>query len=290
MNIKRVYALVGIVFLLALNSGCAKRGNEKVLATINKTEEITLGEFNEIMSKLPERYQDVVSKNKRVFLDELIIDRLLFNEAMEKKLDEEEEVRRLFKEAKKKIVMARLLKDEVEDKVVVGEDEITDYYSANKDKFTTQESLRASHILVRSQEEADSILAELSSGRNFEDLARARSIDPTSETGGDIGYFTRTQLVPEFEDACFDMKVGEVSRVVKTKFGYHIIKLTERSEPKARELAEVRDSIEQSLSRLKKKIRFNELVSRLKDNAQINVNANLIESISAGENENPEEN
>lgn len=288
MNIKRAYVLVGLVFLLALNSGCAKRNNEKVLATINKTEEITLGEFNEIISKLPLRYQDVVSKNKSAFLDELIVDRLLFNEAMTKKLDEEEDVRRLFKEAKKKIVMARLLKDEVEDKVVVDEAEMEDYYSANKDKFTTQESLRASHILVGTREEADGILAELSSGRNFEDLARARSIDPTSETGGDIGYFTRGQLVPEFEDACFDMKLGEVSGVVKTKFGYHIIKLTERSEPEVKELAEVRDSVEQALSRIKKKIRFNELVSRLKDNAQITVNANLIESISAGEN--PEEN
>ncbi|MCQ9206352.1 MAG: peptidylprolyl isomerase [Omnitrophica bacterium] len=288
MNIKMVHIFVGIVFVLALNNGCAKRNNEKVLATINEIEEITLGEFNEIISKLPARYQDVVSKNQRVFLDELIVDRLLFNEAMAKKLDQKEEVRRLFKEAKKKIVMARLLKDEVEDKVVVDEAEIKDYYSANKYRFATQESLRASHILVRSQEEADSILAELSSGKNFEDLARARSIDPTSEAGGDIGYFTRTQLVPEFEDACFDMKVDEISGVVKTKFGYHIIKLTERTKPEAKELVEVRDSIEQALSRLKKKIRFNKLVSRLKENAQITVNANLLESISPGEN--PEEN
>jgi peptidyl-prolyl cis-trans isomerase C len=280
MKTVKVYILAALIAVTALNSGCGNRGDKKVLATINKKDKITLGEFNEIIAKLPGRYQEIVTKNKRQFLDELIVDRLLYNEGMQKKLDKEEDVRKLFNEAKRKIVMARLLKDEVEDRVAVDTEEIEDYYAANEKKFITPETLRASHILVKTEEEADNILVDLSNGRNFEDLARARSVDPTSERGGDIGYFTRNQLVPGFEEVCFGMQAGEISGVVKTKFGYHIIKLTERKPPRVKELAEVRDTIEQSLERLEKKMLFNEFVTRLKERSQISVNKDLLESIS----------
>ena len=186
----------------------------------------------------------------------------------------------MIKEAKRKIVMARLLKDEVEDAVKVSEEEISKYYMANQGKFTTQETLRASHILVRSEEDANDVLVELSNGRNFEDLARARSIDPTSEIGGDIGFFTKNQLVPEFEEECFNMNVGQISGIVKTKFGYHVIKLTEKKEPRIKELSGIRDNIEQSMARVKKKVLFNEFVTSLKEKSKISINSDLLERIS----------
>lgn len=276
---KAVFSII-FVFTLFFAAGCGKSGGREVLATINNNDKITLSEFENIISKLPERYREIVGKNKKEFLDELIVDRLLYNEGMEKKVDRTEEVRNLIKEAKKKIVMARLLKDEVEDAVSVSEEEISKYYMANQDKFTTQETLRASHILVRSEEDANNVLVELSNGRNFEDLARARSIDPTSEIGGDIGFFTRNQLVPEFEDECFNMNVGQISGIVKTKFGYHVIKLTEKKEPRVKELTGVRDSIEQSMARLKKKVLFNKFVTSLKERSKITINSDLLERIS----------
>ena len=182
--------------------------------------------------------------------------------------------------AKKKIMIARLLQDEVGNKTSVSEEEIAEYYGGNQDQFTTPEVLRASHILVLKEDEAKNILVELSNGRNFEDLARSRSIDPSGKIGGDIGYFTRRQLVPEIEEVCFNMEPGEISGIVRTRFGYHIIKLTERKEPRVKDLSEVHDAIEQALARQKKKKLFTEFVSNLKEKSQITINRSLLDSIS----------
>ncbi|MBL7155547.1 MAG: peptidylprolyl isomerase [Candidatus Omnitrophica bacterium] len=282
MKYKAVY-LVVFTYLFVLSSGCAGRSDKEVLARIDQKSTITLNDFNTRIAKLPKRYQDVINKNKRAFLNELVVDVLLHNEALNKKLDQDKDVESVFEEAKKKILIARLLKDEVEDKTSVREEEITRYYTHNKEKFETPEVRRASHILVKTKEDANDILVELSNGRNFEDLARARSVDPTSKTGGDIGYFAKGQLVPEIEDICFNMDVGEISGVVKTKFGYHIIKLTETKEPRIKELEEVRDSIEQSLRRIKKKEHFAEFVDGLKEKSKITINTDLLDSISEKE-------
>ena len=269
-----------LLILLITLSGCGGSKDKGVLARIDKKDAITLSGFNERISKLPERYQEAINKNKKEFLDEVIVDMLLYNEALRKKLDRDTDVKKVIKEAEKKILIARLLNEEIEEKIIVTEEDITAYYNANKEEFATPEVLRASHILVEREAEAKDILVGLSNKRNFEDLARARSIDPTSKIGGDIGYFTRHQLVPEFEEICFNMQVGEISDIVKTKFGYHIIKLTERKPPRVKELAQVRDSIEATLKRLKKKILFNEFVTALKEKAQITINNDLLETVS----------
>jgi len=282
-NFKHKSHIVILGLLAIFLAGCSGKGGKEVLARIDQKDVITLKEFNERISNLPPRYQDIVSKNKKQFLDELIVDKLLYNEATSQNLERDPEVKRIFEEAKKKILIARLLKDEIDDKVTVSDEEIQDYYNANREKFTQPEVLRASHILVKTDKEANEILAELSGGRNFEDLARARSIDPTAKVGGDIGYFARGQLVPEIEEAAFDMKAGEISGVVKTQFGYHIVKLTERKKPRAQELSEVRDNIRQTLERIKKRQVFNDYVTDLKAKSKISINKELLESISKGE-------
>jgi len=277
---RNILVITFIVFSLA---GCAKKADKKVLARIDKEYTITLADFNNRIEQLPPRYKELVTNNKKKFLEELIIDTLLYNEAISERMDRDPEVKRLIEEARRKIIIAKLLKDKVEDKALVTEDEIKEYYDANPEKFTMLEKLRASHILVKTEPEARDILVELSNGRNFEDLARSRSVDPTAKTGGDIGYFTKNQLVPEVEEVCFDMKVGETSGIVRTKFGYHVLKLTERQEPRIKELSEVHDGIEQLLLRLKKKMIFNEFVESLRGKSQITINNDLLDTISKKE-------
>ena len=274
-----IQTLIVLCFLVTLFQGCAGQNDKEVLARVEQKYVITLGDFNDRISKLPERYQDIVKKNKKQFLDELIIDTLLYNEALKQGFQKEEDTKKLIEEAKRKILIARLLKDDVDQTVTVNETEIETYYNQNKDKFQVPEVLRASHILVENEADAKDIRAQLARGANFEELARANSIDPTAKVGGDIGYFTKGQLVPEVEEVCFKMQVGDLSDVVKTKFGYHVIKLTERRQPRVKELVEVHDAIEQSLQRLKKKVLFNEYVGRLKEKARISVNNNLLQSI-----------
>ena len=88
------------------------------------------------------------------------------------------------------------------------------------------ERVRASHILVSTKEEADKIFSELKSGKDFAELAKKYSKCPSSKNGGDLGFFGKGQMVKEFEDAAFSLKIEEVSNPVKTQFGYHIIKVT----------------------------------------------------------------
>lgn len=88
--------------------------------------------------------------------------------------------------------------------------------------------VRASHMLVKTMEEAKEILEELKNGASFSKLANERSLCPSKKRGGDLGFFTRGKMVREFEKAAFALKKGEISDAVKTKFGYHIIKVTDR--------------------------------------------------------------
>ncbi len=88
--------------------------------------------------------------------------------------------------------------------------------------------VKASHILVPSMEEAERILREISSGKSFEEMARKHSSCPSGANGGDLGFFSKGQMVKEFEDAAFSLPAGKVSAPVKTEFGYHLIKVTEK--------------------------------------------------------------
>ncbi|MBN1645192.1 peptidylprolyl isomerase [Candidatus Woesearchaeota archaeon] len=87
--------------------------------------------------------------------------------------------------------------------------------------------IHAKHILVKTEQEAFGILYDLKQGMDFDDIAKARSICPSGKKGGDLGWFGRNQMVKEFETAAFNLKPGELSKPVKTQFGYHIIKVLE---------------------------------------------------------------
>ena len=90
--------------------------------------------------------------------------------------------------------------------------------------------VKASHLLVKTEEEALKLKEEIASGKEFAKVAQEVSLCPSGQNGGDLGYFTKGQMVKEFEDACFSMEVGEVSAPIKTQFGYHLIHLTDKKD------------------------------------------------------------
>ena len=87
--------------------------------------------------------------------------------------------------------------------------------------------VRASHILVKTEKEANEVVYDLMTGKSFEDIAKLKSLCPSKKNGGDLGFFGKGMMVPEFEKAAFAMKKGETSKPVKTQFGWHLIKLTD---------------------------------------------------------------
>lgn len=137
---------------------------------------------------------------------------------------------------------------------MVLEQRARDVYRAETKRFEIPEEVRASHILILSTEEnaeakAAEVLAELKGGKDFEELAKTRSQDPGSGAkGGDLGFFVRGRMVKEFEDVAFKLNVGALSGVVKSQFGYHIIKVTERKEAGKQLFEEVRGTLLQDVT------------------------------------------
>jgi len=136
--------------------------------------------------------------------------------------------------------------DYVED-IEIGDDEIQYYYDTNIDEFKHPESIRARHILFENEEKAKKILKKVKSGADFAEMAKRHSTGPTRDKGGDLGYFERGKMVPEFEEVAFALGVGEISDVVKTKFGYHIIKVEDKKEAYVDEFDAVKEKIKKKL-------------------------------------------
>ncbi len=148
---------------------------------------------------------------------------------------DEEEFRALVKQH---LVIQKIASDDA----VVTEEDVREEYDAGKE-------VAASHILVEDLQTAEEILEKLNEGEDFAELATQYSQDPGSGAeGGSLGYFERGQMVPEFEQAAFNLEVGEISEPVQSQFGYHIIKVTDKK-PYEEDFEEVKDEIEEVLAR-----------------------------------------
>jgi len=263
MTIK-LSCIAGLCIACAL-TGCSKKpaGSDTVIATVS-SKPITLTEFNRKVAKLPPYYKTVVDKNKQLYLDDMIVEQLFYEEAVRKGVNRDPEVTDLLNEAKRKIVISKYVQNEVDGRIKVSDLEMKEYYDANKDDFKTPALWRASHILVTTREQAAALRDEIMKGASFEELAKKYSIDATATRGGDIGFFRVGQLIPDFEKACLALTVGEVSDVINTQFGYHLIKLTDRRDPVAEAYEKVRPAIEGQLRKKKREEIMTKLVADLK--------------------------
>ena len=181
--------------------------------------------------------------------------------------------------ARQKIVVAKLIEIEVDRKTQWDPSEVSRYYESHKEEFMAPLLLRASHILMASEEEANSIKAQIDSGADFEGLAKSRSTDNTAARGGDIGYFQKGQLIPEFEEQAFKLKKGEISPVFKSQFGYHILKLTDRVEPSLKDFKVVKAPLERQLLNEKRSRVFKAFIEKLRGNAKVVIDQKVLDSI-----------
>ncbi len=184
---------------------------------------------------------------------------------------------------RKDIVINNLLSKEVADKVTVSDAEMKKFYDENKDKFKTEESVRASHILIgvsekasaedkkKAKEKAEAIRKRLLAGEDFAAVAKKESTCPSSAQGGDLGFFSQGQMVPEFEKAAFALKPGEISDVVETKFGYHIIKVAEKKPAGTVTYDEAKKNIEQYLKNQKIQSGVSDYLAKLRKDAKIEI-------------------
>lgn len=163
----------------------------------------------------------------------------------------------------------------------VTDSEVRTYYDENAERFQQPERVKASHILLKAEatdtdaakalarEEAESVIAQLDQGADFAELARAHSACPSSQKGGDLGFFQRGQMVKPFEDAAFALDVGKVSGIVETQFGYHIIKVTDREGGRTVPFEEAKANIEAMLDGQRKQEAMKAYTDQLRTTADI---------------------
>jgi len=135
----------------------------------------------------------------------------------------------------------------LEPKIEITDEEINSYFEENKDRFAQEEEVQASHILVDDEETANKVKKLLDDGGDFAALAKEYSKDGSAQSGGDLGYFTKGEMVQEFEYAAFSMEIGQVSEPVKSEYGYHIIKVTDKKEAQEATLENSKDEIKDIL-------------------------------------------
>jgi peptidyl-prolyl cis-trans isomerase C len=190
---------------------------------------------------------------------------------------------KLKSDAKIDMSISKMMDAEVASQAAPTDAQVREFYDKNPDKFKQDESVRASHILFRVAENADaatkkktleqaqSVLKQARGGADFAELAKKYSADGSAQQGGDLNFFTRGQMVPAFDQAAFALKPGEISDVVTTQFGYHIIKVTDRKAASTVPFDQVSDRIKEYLAEQQKQRRGLAFIDSLKQKAKIEV-------------------
>jgi peptidyl-prolyl cis-trans isomerase C len=258
-------ALLGLAFVLPAAAQEDPPKDDKVVAIVNG-HEIRVSEVqmatDDIIGQLP----DLPPKLRYPFVVEYLIERhLLAQYAVKEGIADTEEYKRRLA-----LYQAKALRDAYFFQKIrpqVTEEDMRKVYDEEAAKVQQTERVRARMILVATEQEAQDILARLAKGEKFEDLAKKYSLDGSKDYGGDLGYFTAPEMVPEFSKAAFALKVGETSQPVKTDFGWHIIRLEDRKQGAAQPYDQVKAAIRQVLLRRK----VSEVMEKIRGASQVEI-------------------
>ena len=238
-------------------------------------------------------YQQAQKEKVKISNDEtnLEIDKIKDNFSSPEEFDEALKANnitlvRLKEDIKRQLTINKVL-EETRNQVSISDEELVEYYNENKESFFEPEQVHARHILVETEEEANNLLLQLKEGlTDFAELAKEKSIGPSAPSGGDLGFFSRGQMVKEFEDAAFSLESGEISDVVQTQFGYHIIKCEEKKEEHSPTFEEAKEKINNTLKSQRENEAISALISKLREEAVIVYNQDFdaeIESLKSSE-------
>jgi peptidyl-prolyl cis-trans isomerase C len=202
---------------------------------------------------------------KRDYLIAYLTDLILVAKAAEgKKVQDTPEFKSRTAFTRNKLLMELLLQQE--GKAALTDKAIKAVYDDAVKQMSTDQEVRARHILVPTEKEAQAILDELKRGTDFAELARQKSKDPgAAAEGGDLGYFTKDQMVPEFSEVAFKLNKGELSDPIKTQFGWHIIRVEDKRSKRPPDFADVKDQVETYVIRRAQ----TELITKLRQGAKI---------------------
>ena len=275
--------IAALLFVLPAASGCSKNSSSEapasasdpVIARVNgvdiKQSDLALAEEDvgaDMQAASPEA--------KREHLISYLADIIMVTQAADKKnLADDPDFKRRLAFLRSKLLMGYELQQEA--KTALTDEALHQTYEEAVKSMAGQEEVRARHILVEGEDEAKAIIEQLKGGADFAKLAKEKSKDPGAAEGGDLGYFTKDQMVPEFADVAFKMYPGQLSNPVKTQFGWHVIKVEDKRIKQPPEFEKVKDQIEAYLARKAQsdfiaKLRQSAKVERLDKAAEQNKN------------------
>ncbi len=275
--------IAALLFVLPAASGCSKNSSSEapasasdpVIARVNgvdiKQSDLALAEEDvgaDMQAASPEA--------KREHLISYLADIIMVTQAADKKnLADNPDFKRRLAFLRSKLLMGYELQQEA--KTALTDEALKQTYDEAVKSMSGQEEVRARHILVEGEDEAKAIIEQLKGGADFATLAKEKSKDPGAAEGGDLGYFTKDQMVPEFADVAFKMYPGQLSNPVKTQFGWHVIKVEDKRIKQPPEFEKVKDQIEAYLARKAQsdfiaKLRQSAKVERLDKAAEQNKN------------------
>jgi len=243
--------------------------SETILSSFNG-QTITLGEFNQLWDQIPENNK--LQLTKRNVLDQIISEKLLIQEAKNRGLEQDKDVLEQIKNTTEQILVQSLIEKEIIRKVKVNDQEALTYYEENKDNFITKEQVYLYNILVETEEVAKDILEKLKAGGDFIEIAKEKSTGPSAAQGGDLGYISKGDLIPEIENDVFALEIGNISDIIKSQYGFHILKVTDKKPEVLKTFEEVKEEIVQTLLPTKQKEAFDNLLEELKSKVTIEIN------------------
>ena len=285
---KRYLKTLGIfTLLLAGLASPAFAQDPNVVARIgNKI--ITVADFNKILTYYDAEQRAMIEKNpqaKPTILWQTVQGMVIAGLAREKGFDKRPEIKGQLEMITNNFLAFQYLQKEVISKIKVTEKEAKAYYDKNPDLFKSPEQVKARHILIqvpkeaseedkkKLKEKADEVLKKVKAGEDFTKLAAEYSDDPgTKSKGGELGFFSKGSMVPAFEQAAFSLKPGEVSELVETEFGFHVIKVDEKKEAVSEPFDTIKEKVTQQVLREKQEAKVTEFVEQALKKAKVSMN------------------
>lgn len=241
-----------LVLLLGLAPAAAAAetkpaAKDPVVATVDG-EKIHLSQVRAAYRQLPKRYKAIpFARIYRPLLAQVIDIKLIANAGRKQNLQDSAAVKQRMAQIEDRVIQEVYLRQFVDAKVT--DEVLRKEYKEYLKSYKSEDEVRASHILVQTEKAARAIIKELGGGADFAKLAKEKSIGPSKARGGDLGFFARNRMVKPFADAAYAMKKGEVSKEpVKTRFGYHVIKVTDRRQKPAPAFEQTKAKLRNDLS------------------------------------------
>jgi peptidyl-prolyl cis-trans isomerase C len=258
------FAAVLALMLPGAQAGAQSAQSDPLIAKVNGVEvhqsDLTMAEED-----MGQNAQAMTGDAKRDYLLQYISDVILAAQAAEaKKVNDQKEFKGRLAFMRNKLLMETLLQQE--GKAAVTPEAMKKVYDEAAKQMGNEQEVRARHILVPTEEEAKAVLAEIKKGTDFAELAKQKSKDPgAAAEGGDLGYFTKDQMVPEFAEVAFKLEKGQVSDPVKTQFGWHIIKVEDKRTKPVPSFEQVKDQVSTYVERKAQA----EYIAKLREGAKI---------------------